>query len=308
MDQVRHFHLDPDKGRKLHAQRALFGDVAELDRAVKEAVDLRRRLAAIPVNEVGDAEEKARLAAQADARLEALGIVADVIVGAGLAPAVPGGRRLDERLVAHAPDVGKAVDGDESAARRLATVSRQWLDAGRPAGAPERHPLHWPLAFPEVFVDRPRAGFDALVGNPPFLGGQRITGAMGTDFRSFLVEQVAGGAKGSADLVAYFFLRGAQVAGNLGLLATNTISQGDTREVGLDRLTGAGWTITRAVKSVPWPGYASLEIAKVWLTSAHWAAPFVLGGETVAGITPSLDQLGRAAGNPHRLSANAGRS
>ena len=30
-------------------------------------------------------------------------------------------------------------------------------------------PFHWPLEFPEVF-ERPNGGFDAIVGNPPFLG------------------------------------------------------------------------------------------------------------------------------------------
>ncbi len=33
--------------------------------------------------------------------------------------------------------------------------------------------FHWPLEFPEVIVKR--GGFDAFVGNPPFLGGQRIS-------------------------------------------------------------------------------------------------------------------------------------
>jgi hypothetical protein len=47
--------------------------------------------------------------------------------------------------------------------------------------------FHWPLEFPEVFVagsvwDDP-AGFGALVGNPPFIGGQRISGALGIDYR-----------------------------------------------------------------------------------------------------------------------------
>jgi N-6 DNA Methylase len=34
-------------------------------------------------------------------------------------------------------------------------------------------PLHWEIEFPEVFEEANR-GFDALIGNPPFLGGARI--------------------------------------------------------------------------------------------------------------------------------------
>ena len=43
------------------------------------------------------------------------------------------------------------------------------------AGCPK--PFHWPLEFPEVFMER--GGFDAIVGNPPFMGGQKITGNLG---------------------------------------------------------------------------------------------------------------------------------
>jgi hypothetical protein len=31
-------------------------------------------------------------------------------------------------------------------------------------------PFHWELEFPEVFIGE-RGGFDAFVGNPPFIGG-----------------------------------------------------------------------------------------------------------------------------------------
>lgn len=48
---------------------------------------------------------------------------------------------------------------------RLATVARH--------SARTRHYFHWPLEFPEVFYDetgarRPDAGFDAVIGNPPW--------------------------------------------------------------------------------------------------------------------------------------------
>jgi hypothetical protein len=141
-----------------------------------------------------------------------------------------------------------------------------------------------------------------MVGNPPFLGGKRISGAAGSDFREFLVRWLASGAKGSADLVTYFFLRATQVTDEFGFLATNTISQGDTREVGLDRITADGWTIHRAVKSTPWPGQATLEIAKVWLRKQWHGAQF-LGETRVASITPALDPGSRVAGQPKRLVA-----
>ena len=93
-----------------------------------------------------------------------------------------------------------------------------------------------------------------MVGNPPFIGGQKITGAAGTDYRNHLIAWTAGGKKGSADLVAYFFLNAAKTARSLGYLATNTIAQGDTSEVGLTQIIDAGWKIHRAVSSTTWPG------------------------------------------------------
>jgi len=176
------------------------------------------------------------------------------VVGAALVA----GPKLDDRLRALTPMVGKVFDpsdGPAAQADALQSLEKNalsWLDAGCPPHAPPRHPLHWPLAFPEVFMDRPRPGFDAMIGNPPFIGSQHISGVMGTDYREYLVRWLAGGTKGKADLVAYFFLRAARLAGSFGLLATNTIAQGDTREVALDRLVAAGWTITRAIKSVKW--------------------------------------------------------
>lgn len=112
-------------------------------------------------------------------------------------------------------------------------------------------PFHWPLEFPDAFFRDSMAsereaqgapqngGFDAIIGNPPFMGGQRITGNLGAPYRDYLIESLARDKKGSADLVAYFYLRAFDLirrGGTFGLIATNTIAQGDTREVGLDQI------------------------------------------------------------------------
>lgn len=170
--------------------------------------------------------------------------------------------------------------------------------------------FHWELEFPEVF-GRDNPGFDVIVGNPPFVCGQRITGALGTAYRDYLIERIANGQRGSADLCAYFFLRAGQLVrdgGMIALLATNTIAQGATREVGLDQLTVQGFSIPRAVSSVPWLGEASLEVAQVWLTRGTWPGDFVLNDQPVAGITPFLTEPGAIEGNPYQLAANADKS
>ncbi len=189
-------------------------------------------------------------------------------------------------------------------------------------------PFHWELEFPEVFIDHSVSlfanasstkknqsanysqGFDAIVGNPPFMGGKKITGNVGTEYRDFLVKWLANGKKGSADLCAYFFLRAKhllQPNGVLGMIATNTIAQGDTREVGLDQLI-ADCTIYRAVPSRTWPGTASLEVAYVWLKKGGWKGNFILDEKPVGGITAFLTVPGKVFGNPERLVANQNKS
>jgi hypothetical protein len=172
-----------------------------------------------------------------------------------------------------------------------------------------RRPFHWPVEFPEVFLHN--GGFDAIVGNPPFIGGQRITGALGTPYRDYLVEFVADGKRGSADYVAYFFLRAFGLlkdGGTAGLLATNTVAQGDTREVGLGQIASRGASIYRAIPSRKWPGEASLEVAHIWLRKGVWTGPCLIEDSPVKGITPQLHAPGNIAGTPFRLAANAKKS
>jgi hypothetical protein len=111
--------------------------------------------------------------------------------------------------------------------------------------------------------------------------------------------------------VAYFFLRAEGLlksGGTAGLLATNTIAQGDTREVGLDRMTARGASLYRALPSRKWPGEANLEVAHIWFRKGPWAGPFLLDDAAVAGITSQLQPPGSVSGKPYRLTANAGRS
>ena len=162
-------------------------------------------------------------------------------------------------------------------------------------------------AFPEIMDG---GGFDAVVSNPPFVGGKKIRQALGRDYREYLRWQVAGGVPGAADLCAYFLLRSLALAprGRVGIIATNTIAQGDTRRVGLDQAVAAGWVIYRAEKSRPWPGAASLEVALLWAGHPAAAEPFILNGERVTGITASLSPQSRVTGTPYSLAANAGQS
>ncbi|MBW1604367.1 hypothetical protein JJV70_20115 [Streptomyces sp. JJ66] len=139
---------------------------------------------------------------------------------------------------------------------------------------------------------------------------------MGTNVRDWFVNTLADGRKGSADLVAYFFLRAYRLLarqGGLGLVATNTVAQGDTRQVGLDQLVSKDFTINRAIQSRSWPAAsANLEYAAVWGSRAkiNLAVPRIVaeteGDIEVERISTLLEPGGRVDGNPTRLAENAG--
>lgn len=136
----------------------------------------------------------------------------------------------------------------------------------------ERRFFHWPLAFPDVFA---AGGFDVILGNPPFMGGLRISGAFGDKYRNWLTS-VFDPFTGTADLCAAFFRRAFESvkrAGRFGMIATNTIGQGDTRESGLARIARSNGVIVFAQRFVKWPGRANVEVNLVAVARAESPAP-----------------------------------
>ncbi|MFE5896394.1 Eco57I restriction-modification methylase domain-containing protein [Streptomyces sp. NPDC056488] len=336
--QVRMFHLElKDRQLSPDVERAL--NITET--LLSEAAELRQRIEAMPVDDIRVVREKTELLAEAEKRTERLRLAADAVVGAALAAEgisdeeasdisgeenVGGARgaarfrdakedaksrayrnRLDAvaGLVATALEGGTNAEAAEGQAREIVNG---WLKGPR---AEAVRPLHWPLEFPEVMGVGTADGFDAVVGNPPFLGGKKLTGALGQDYREYLVNQLAGGTRGHADLCAYFLLRNLSIAPGrrTGIIATNTIASGDTREVGLDQATANGWSVYRAVKSQPWLGTASVIVSLLWLAKelGQRESP-TLDGNGVRGITPGLDPASRSSGNPYRLVANEAQS
>ncbi len=285
----------------------------------ERALECRLKLESFPVLTASDVERKHALLRQAEHATLLTRLMCDLLVGAALSTTTGKPPQEDDassrkrgelwRQLMETYRYDEDVDSWRGALEAMRPVARQLLDAGLLPGSSRHRTFHWPLEFPEVFVNRD--GFDAIVGNPPFIGGQRITGALGQPYRDYLVEYIAGGQRGSADYVAYFFLRAEGLlksGGTAGLLATNTIAQGDTREVGLDRMTARGASLYRALPSRKWPGEANLEVAHIWFRKGPWAGPFLLDDAAVAGITSQLQPPGSVSGKPYRLTANAGRS
>ena len=96
---------------------------------------------------------------------------------------------------------------------------------------------------------------DAVIGNPPFLGGKKQRNVLGDQYVEAMFEVYDGQVPREADLVTYWFekARAAIEAGKLkraGLLATNSIRSGASRNV-LDRIRETG-QIFMAWSDEPW--------------------------------------------------------
>lgn len=304
-EQLDSLHIDPVAGRRLHETGFDFSNTWHS--TLRTVADTRRKISAHGVSSIRDVEFKQQLLAQACSATADLGSVADYLTAIGLTNASEKGKKFDTAFIAASIDVGNRLTtgiGD------LRTQAQTLLQKGRPTDIADRDPLHWPLAFPEILVDNPNPGFDAIIGNPPFLGGQKITSALGKDYAAWLQRYDGGGTKGSADLAARFVLRAQKLLnsrGQLAFICTKTLVQGDTLEVGMAQAVQRGLTIRKGLTSHRWPASsASLEIVEFWASIPPVGADGerMLDDELVPLIGPDLQLVGRVSGPKYALTEN----
>ncbi|MBW8485536.1 Eco57I restriction-modification methylase domain-containing protein [Actinomadura parmotrematis] len=313
LEQLEVMHMDPVRGRKLQekeheAQEALVTLTAGVRELAREVAERRRVLAEVEGRTLESLRVKRSMLERINKKAEDACFLADLTVGAALAFASKGASGFNDASGRAVQTALKFTSGEETGAKAAREQARSWLATDQPVNGFDRKPIHWPLVYPEVMD---KGGFDAIIGNPPFLGGQKLTGSLGTAYREYLVETIGHGVRGSADLVAYFVLKAHELLnadGQTGLIATNTLAQGDTREVGLNWLTQHGTFIRQAVKSKPWPSRSAvLEYSAVWTSKEliSGKAVRIVDGAKVEGITSSLEPESRVSGTIHRLAASA---
>lgn len=188
---------------------------------------------------------------------------------------------------------GSVLLDPESDSNQAAIINKERLvnlAYDLPVGqAAPRRPFHWAIEFPEVFA---QGGFDAICGNPPFIGGQRITASFGTLYRDFIASYIGNEIKGSADFVAYFYLRALTLlrqGGIFSLIACNTIAEGATRRVGLEWIANNGGVIIAAHPNMAWPGDAAVSISPVAIHKGKdWRGDCRFGNVVANYISPFL--------------------
>lgn len=248
-------------------QQRLFGK--NIEKAVQAAIELRQRLREIPILDIHDVEAMERLDADARRELEVAENIANAFIGEVL-DSEGSVSALASGLASLAVQAGEAVEGDTEATRSIATRAGITLASGLSIGMAARRPFHWPLEFPEVFmIGRP--GFDAFVGNPPFLGNRLWKSSMGEKLQ-WQCQMILGTSPGKIDLSVVFHRRVVDLLrpnGCYGLLATSNIAEGSALSVGLGVIVQSG-DIYFSRKGMPWPGTASVVVAIIGFLKGRW--------------------------------------
>ncbi len=266
--------------------------------------------------DVRDAERKAAWLHEANEGLELVKLAADLLVAASFHTNPKQRKELSSEFEYRMSLAAEAFETIRrgGAGTLMADGNREELAALRQEAddlLQGRTPFHWPLEFPEVFIEEAREeapgtqftlngfsemlaplfaqlesqpfaqdglGFAAIVGNPPFRGRSFISGSLGDDYLSYILLALPG-SNGNADLCAHFLRRADMIAkdeGITGFITTNSISQGASRESSLDILLRDGRTFPRAIKSTKWPGAANVFISLLHTYKGNWKRSLLL--------------------------------
>jgi hypothetical protein len=178
------------------------------------------------------------------------------------------------------------TDGDF---RLILSGYKGWQDrkvAKATAVAFEQRIFHWFIEFPEVFNE---GGFDCILGNPPYLGGKKISTHYG--FRYGLCLKNYFETENSCDLVVYFFHRIFNIFNNHGfmsLITTNSISEAGNRIDGLQKIESKS-ILNMASTNVIWPGNADVTVTLITITRRKGFDQIFLNNKNIDYISSHLN-------------------
>jgi len=271
---------------------------ANISTSISEARAHRARLHGIPEHDFRGKQERLDVADSSVARTR---VVADLVLAAFLGASKD--KQRESLLREYRGRLERSPEGKTARAELKAYADRIRI------GEHPVFPFHWELEFPEVF-GRENRGFDAVVGNPPFVTGRAIRGTCGLAYKQ-LLSQLRPHTHGNADLSAQFFLRTHQILrenGCFGLVATNTIKQGQTRATGLQHLVSGDIQIYDAITDMYWPVPGAAVVVDI-VHGCRGNGPIQrrLNGQVVDEINSGLT-AGPELPDPAKLPENSGRS
>ena len=114
-----------------------------------------------------------------------------------------------------------------------------------------------------LFSQWPKA--NAIIGNPPFLGGKKLRLELGNEYTDKLYQEFSE-IKGQPDFCVFWFRKAHDYLdekGRAGLVGTNSIAQVSGRKASLDYIASYGGIIYDAVSTQPWSGDAAVHVSIV---------------------------------------------
>ncbi|MGL5509216.1 MAG: DNA methyltransferase, partial [Microcoleaceae cyanobacterium] len=114
-----------------------------------------------------------------------------------------------------------------------------------------------------LFTEWPKA--NAIIGNPPFLGGKKLRSLLGDPYAEKL-HQVFPEVKGQPDFCVFWFRKAhdhLRKNDRAGLVGTNSITQVSSRIASLEYIVENGGFIHNAISTQPWSGEANVHVSIV---------------------------------------------
>jgi len=148
--------------------------------------------------------------------------------------------------------------------------------------------FHWFLEFSDIMD---RGGFDCILGNPPYLGGQGLSGTYGYPFCEYIKWQYA--PAGLSDLVVFFLRRIYELLKDdcfASIITTNSIGDGKNRRNGLAQIVSAGGEINMAIRGMKWPGAANLVVSTLAIHKGEWKGLKMLDNQMAETINTYFEE------------------
>ncbi|MES2476454.1 MAG: type IIL restriction-modification enzyme MmeI [Verrucomicrobiota bacterium] len=289
--QIAVFHWDPSQAKQL-----IMGQ-SEMEKLMARVSESRKRILDWTEDTETGVLKKRDFLAAADSAAASLKTTGDLVIAAFFAGEKPKQRQQlrDEFLQRHL----EIKNGDAQQIPAEINTLKQLRGGKNPI-----RPFHWEIEFPEVF-SRENPGFDAIVGNPPFAGRTTLSQGSHANYIPWLLHAHPE-THGNGDLVAHFFRRAFLILRNegcSGLIATNTIRQGDTRSGGLRWICLNGGVLYCASRRMPWPGDASVMVSVINFCRGPYHGDKLLDGVSSELITAYLFPSGGHE-TPPRLNEN----
>lgn len=263
---------------------------------LSNSLNFRKQIRDISINEFSDVRKATDILEESNKEIQKLKLIADVVSTINLDNTDLKSKPNAVILKAKIYDYAKGSIESESFLTDILKLSSVAYADNRKL---KLTPFHWPLEFPEVFVE---GGFSAFVGNPPFLGNKYWKSMLGGHVQS-LAKSILNATPGKVDICLVFHRRICsllQEKGTYGLLSTNNIAEGSALAVGLDQIVKTGnlfWT----KKGMPWPGKASVSVAIICFFKGEFKGPKVANNKSCNRIGSRLEAEEEVAWSPKQI-------